>query len=183
MSRIHDIVEGVLLREGRYVDHPNDRGGPTNWGITEAVARLNGYVGHMRDMPQSLARSIYHTRYVTTPWFDRVAAISLPVAEELVDTGVNMGPAVSSVFFQRWLNGFNQQARRYGDLFVDGRVGPATISAFGTYLQQRGSEGELVMVAALNGVQANRYLEIAERDKTQEDFLYGWVRTRVLGLK
>lgn len=182
-SRIDTIIDGVLARERGFVDHPSDRGGPTNHGITEVVARANGYVGAMRDLPVSVARAIYWRRYVSEPWFDRVAAVSVRVAEELVDTGVVMGPGTAAIFFQRWLNGFNSQARHYGDLFVDGRVGPATLSAFGAYLARRGEEGETVMVGALNSVQGDRFLDIAERDKTQEDFLYGWMRARVLGLQ
>lgn len=181
-SRIDSIIDRVLERERGFVDHPSDRGGPTNYGITEATARLNGYVGDMREMPIAFARAIYLRRYVSEPWFDRVAAASPVVGEELVDTGVVMGPATAAIFFQRWLNGFNAQARYYGDLFVDGRIGPATLSAFGAYLTKRGEEGQSVMVAALNSVQGARFLAIAEADKTQEDFLYGWVRSRVLGL-
>lgn len=181
-ARIEDIITRVVQREAGYVDHPSDRGGPTNWGITESVARLAGWQGNMIDLPESFARDVYRRRYVLTPSFDKVAYTSVAVGEELVDTGVNMGPAVASVFFQRWLNAFNQRGRRYEDLFVDGRIGPATIKAFNGYVDFRGQEGEDVMVAALNAVQGNRYLEIAENNVTQEDFIYGWIRTRVLGL-
>jgi lysozyme family protein len=31
---IDDLIDLVIDREGRYVDHPADRGGATNWGIT-----------------------------------------------------------------------------------------------------------------------------------------------------
>lgn len=41
----------VEEREGRYVNHPSDPNGATNWGITERVARANGYQGDMRTLP------------------------------------------------------------------------------------------------------------------------------------
>ena len=35
MSRsIEQMIDDVIRREGGYVDHPRDRGGPTNFGIT-----------------------------------------------------------------------------------------------------------------------------------------------------
>lgn len=179
-SRIDTIIEGVLAREAGYVVHPSDRGGPTNWGITQTVARLNGYAGDMRAMPAEVARQIYRRRYILEPRFDLVLAASVRIGEEVVDTGVNMGPAVAAVFLQRWLNGFNLRGRIYSDLFVDGRVGPVTAEALRAFVRHRGAEGEAVMVAALNSVQGGRYLEISERDANQEDFLYGWVRARVL---
>ncbi|WP_276203058.1 glycosyl hydrolase 108 family protein, partial [Enterobacter hormaechei] len=40
-----DIFNTILGKEGGYVDHPNDKGGPTNWGITQATARAHGYTG------------------------------------------------------------------------------------------------------------------------------------------
>ena len=172
------IIDGILAVEKGYVDHPNDRGGPTNFGITQAVARANGYQGDMRGMPVSLARKIYANRYINEPKFDQIAAVNESIAEELIDTGVNMGPSVSAVFLQRWLNGFNSE-RRYADLFVDGRLGTLSISALSAFLKWRGSEGAKVMLKALNGLQATRYLEIAEKNLSQRDFIYGQVRARV----
>ncbi|HGV4401999.1 TPA: glycosyl hydrolase 108 family protein, partial [Klebsiella pneumoniae] len=42
------IIEGILGKEGGYVDHPSDKGGPTRWGITQTIARAHGYTGDMR---------------------------------------------------------------------------------------------------------------------------------------
>ena len=39
------LVDALIEREGGYVDHPADKGGPTCFGITEAVARAHGYAG------------------------------------------------------------------------------------------------------------------------------------------
>ena len=40
---IDQLVDGLIAREGGFVDHPADRGGATNWGITEAVARAHRF--------------------------------------------------------------------------------------------------------------------------------------------
>ncbi len=174
------IIDNVLAAEKGYVDHPNDRGGPTNWGITEVVARANGYTGAMRDMQQSFARTIYEKRYIAEPKFDQVVALHAGIGEELIDTGVNMGPSRAAEFLQRWLNAFNGQGSKYPDMFVDGRLGPVSLDALRKYLAWRGqNEGGAVMLKALNSAQAMRYLDIAEANKTQEDFIYGWIRSRV----
>lgn len=173
------FIDDILAVEKGYVDHPDDRGGPTNYGITQAVARKFGYDGPMQDMPVSLAREIYRHRYIVDPVFHKVAEIDASIGHEVIDTGVNMGPATASMMLQRWLNAFNDTGSRYADLFVDGRIGQVTLDALKAYLKWRGNEGVQVMLRALNGLQASRYLDIAERDKTQRKFVYGWIRARV----
>lgn len=173
------IIDGVIAREKGYVDHPDDRGGPTRYGITQLVARREGYTGPMAELPMEVARRIYRRRYISDPWFDRVGLVSEAIAEELIDTGVNMGPGTASTFLQRWLNALNGQGSHYADLFVDGRIGEVTVDALRKYVRHRGADGVLVMVEALNGTQAVRYLEIAERDPSQESFIYGQLLHRV----
>ena len=106
--------------------------------------------------------------------------VSPRIAEELVDTGVNMGPHRAGEFLQRWLNGFNASNSGYDDLFVDGRIGPVSIDALTQFLAKRGQEGEGVLLRGLNCTQGNRYLELTENNRTQRTFLYGWVRARVV---
>ena len=174
------IVDGIIAREGGFSDHPSDRGGATMYGITEAVARANGYQGDMRRLPRELAEAIYRDRYWTGPNFHRIAGISEKVAEEVADSGVNFGPTVPSVWLQRWLTALNRQGRDYPDLRPDGAVGPVTLAALRSFIDKRGKPGEAVLVAALNCTQGTRYLELAEGRRANEEFLYGWLRERVL---
>lgn len=179
MDKIDQIIEGVIQSEGGYVNDPDDAGGETMYGITEAVARANGWPGPMRDMPIGIARRIYRQRYVTIPWFDAVAGVDAAIGQELIDTGVNMGPAKAAEFLQRWLNGFNDTGRRYSVLFVDGRIGNVTIDALRAFIDWRGADGRRALLRGLNGLQATRYLEITEARPTQRKFLFGWVLNRV----
>lgn len=172
------FINPIINKEKGYSDHPSDNGGPTNWGITEKVARINGYKGDMRDMPRGVAEDIYKMRYIINPGFASVANVSVTIASELIDTGVNMGPVIAAIFLQRILNVCNARGSKYADLFVDGSIGPATISALKSFLAWRGIEGEDVMVKALNGVQGSRYLDLAEKNESQEDFFYGWIKNR-----
>jgi lysozyme family protein len=176
---IEKLIDGVIGREGGYSNNPNDTGGETMWGITIRVARANGYAGPMRDMPRETAKDIYFRQYVQNPGFAAIMPLSEAIAEELVDTGVNMGPGVAALMLQKALNGLNNQARDYPDIAEDADVGPGTIGALKAYLDKRGKEGEAVMLKALNCLQGARYIDLARGRAANESFLYGWLRTRV----
>ena len=174
------LVEALIEREGGYVDHPADKGGPTCFGITEAVARAHGYRGAMRQLPRVEAGAIYKRLYWLRPRLDEVAERSSRIAAELFDTGVNMGPAVAVTFLQRALTALNRNATDYPDLVPDGRVGGATLAALDAFLAIRGrSSGERVLLRALEALQAERYLRLAERRSGNEAFLYGWLANRI----
>lgn len=179
MSKVEDYIRATIEREGKYSDHPDDLGGPTKYGITEAVARENGYTGPMKDMPEAVAWNIYLAVYWEKPGFKRVAAIDGPVADELFDTGVNMHPTVASKFLQRCLNAFNRKAADWPDVAVDGHVGDKTIVALQSLKRCRGPEGMVVLLKGLNCLQGARYIELAEVREDNESFAYGWVRARV----
>ena len=178
---IDALIDAVIDREGGYVNHPADRGGPTRWGITEAVARAQGYAGPMRDLPRAEAADIYRRIYWQRPAFDRVAARAPRIAAELFDTGVNMGTAIATGFLQRALNALNRTARDYPDIMVDRAIGPRTLSALDGFLKARGKGGETVLLRAMEALQGERYIALAERRPSQEAFLYGWLANRIGG--
>ena len=124
----------------------------------------------------SATRRLYWLR----PRFDQVARRSGRLAAEMFDTGVNMGPAVAATFLQRALTALNRNGRDYPDLVPDGRIGPRTLAALDTYLQTRSPKGgETVLMRALEALQGERYLRLAERRPANEAFLYGWLANRV----
>jgi lysozyme family protein len=174
-NSINKVIEDVLANEGGYVNNPNDRGGETNFGITIATARANGFTGSMKSMTRDFARDVYRKQYVTAPGFDKIDSISPPIAAELVDTGVNMGPKVPGVFLQRALNGLNNGGKDFADVVVDGACGPATRAALTAFLKKRGTEGERRLLLLLNAMQGERYLTLAEGRAANEAFLYGWL--------
>ncbi|WP_333883895.1 glycoside hydrolase family 108 protein [Sphingobium yanoikuyae] len=175
MATINGIIEEVLAKEGGYVNDPRDRGGETNFGLTIATARANGYTGPMKDLTRDFARGVYNKQYVEAPGFDKIAAISPSIGAELVDTGVNMGPKVAAQFLQRALNGLNNQGKDYADLLVDGSAGQKTRDALAAFLKKRGAEGERRLLALLNALQGERYLSLSEGRSANEAFLFGWL--------
>lgn len=64
-------------------------------------------------------------------------------------------------------------------LTIDGIYGPAILNALKSYLPKRGKEGEKVLVRVFNIMQGQRYIEICERNPSQEQFFYGWIAKRV----
>ena len=179
MKRLDDIIDDVIAAEGGYTDDPNDSGGKTCWGITEAVARANGYDGPMDKLPKSIARDIYFRRYIIEPGFDRVVDVMPGAGVELVDTGVNMGQSTAGRFLQSALNAFNKRGAIYPDVKVDGNVGAKTIAALEAYKAHRGAEAEPVLLKALNCLQGARYLLLADERPKDEDYVFGWIKNRV----
>ena len=177
---VDELIDELIEREGGFVDHPADKGGPTCWGITEAVARAHGYRRAMRNLPRAEAAAIYRRLYWLRPRLDAVAERSAALAAELFDTGANMGPAVAVSFLQRALTALNRNGRDYPDLTPDGRVGPATLAALDGFFAARGvKSGETVLLRALEALQGERYIRLAERRPANEAFLYGWLANRV----
>lgn len=105
----------LLGHEGGYVNHPDDPGGETNWGVTKVVARQHGYEGLMKDMPVGVAKAVYRKSY-----WDAVQADNLPPAIRyaVFDAAVNSGVGTSV----RWL----QQSV---GATPDGVLGPKTLAA------------------------------------------------------
>lgn len=173
------IISGVIDVEGGYSNNPHDLGGETMWGITKAVARANGYMGEMKDMPRPVAEAIYMKKYVNEPGFNRIEAVSEKIADKMIHIGVNQGPNLPGAWLQRTLNVLNQGGRFYPDLEVDGKIGNKTIASLQAVLTKRGKDGEKVIFRMLNALQAVRYLEITETRPSNETFFYGWMLNRV----
>jgi lysozyme family protein len=174
------LIETLIEREGGFVSHAADRGGPTCFGITEAVARAHGYAGPMCQLPREQAVAIYKRLYWSCPRFDAVAERSAELSAELFDTGVNMGPAVAATFLQRALTALNRNGHDFPDLVPDGRIGAKTLAALDRFLELRGrNTGETVLLRALEALQGERYLRLAEQRPANEAFLYGWLANRV----
>lgn len=181
-AKLNALIDNLISVEGGYVNNPNDRGGPTKYGITEKVARAHGYTGDMKDLPRQTAFDIYYADYISGPRFDQVFSAGYELlAEELIDTGVNMGPSVAAKFLQRWLTALNNMGKLYPDLSADGMIGPRTISALKSLGNHRGvATVDKVLTSACNSLQAARYLDIAERTESQEAFLWGWLVNRAV---
>jgi len=169
------IVGAVFTVEGGFSDHPDDPGGKTNHGVTEAVARDNGYHGDMQVLPKSLAQQIYIQDYVTGPGFDRVIALSPALGEKLVDAGVNAGPGQAARWLQEALNQLSRGGADYPRIAVDGRVGAGTLAAYQALERKRGREKACELTVKLIDVQQGaHYMRL-----NKPAFIVGWADHRL----
>jgi lysozyme family protein len=173
------LLDELIAREGGYVACAADKGGPTRYGITQTTARAHGYSGDMAKLPRTTAEAIYRADYWTKPGLDGVAALAPKVAAELFDTGVNMGTGTAAGFLRRALNALNRNGADYRDIPAAGAIDAVTVAAVKAFLRVRGAGGETVLVKALDALQGERYLALAETRPANETFLYGWLANRV----
>jgi len=176
---VNTLIEAVISREGGYVDNANDRGGPTNYGITEAVARSQGYSGAMSDLPRTEAVAIYLRLYWLRPRLDKVAEHAPALAAKLLDISVNMGPTSAISFLKRSLNAISRANSPTPNFASVSNVDDALLAALQSFLTSRGEDGEAVLVKAVNALQGAQYIAIAERRPADKVFAYGWIKNRI----
>lgn len=140
-------LKHLLGNEGGFVDHPQDPGGATNYGITERVARAHGYNGDMRNLPMSMALGIYDSDY-----WKPIKADQLPEALRfhVFDAAVNSGAGQAV----KWL-------QRAAGVAEDGIIGPRTLSA-----------ASLVSPAKYSAIRLRFMTDL----KTWSTFGKGWAR-------
>ena len=153
---IDKMIDRVIDNEGGYVNHPDDKGKETKYGITEAVARANGYKGSMKNLPKSKAFDIYKTRY----WTNACQSINSQAASFLMlDMNANHGTKNASKILQRALNTL------CSGLVVDGIAGAKTINA-------ANNADEHSLILALTAERLRFFANIAKFTT----FGKGWVR-------
>ena len=113
-NRAFDIL---ISHEGGFVHRPfsDDPGGATKYGITEKVARANGYTGKMQDLTLDFSKSVYRKSYWDACQCD---AIPDPLRYPLFDAAVNSGPGQAIKWLQSAVG-----------VKADGVIGPMTRQA------------------------------------------------------
>lgn len=139
----------LLGHEGGYVNHKADKGGATNWGITEAVARQAGYLGDMQHLPVEKAKAIYRAEYWSAVRADQLPE---PLRYPVFDCAVNSGVGQAVKWLQRALG-----------VVDDGKVGPVTL----------GTANFNEPKATLARMQGHRLAFMADRSNWS-DFGRGW---------
>lgn len=161
------LIDDIIRREGGYIDHPADRGGPTNYGITGAT--LSAWRGRpvgaaeIRALTRGEAAAIYAERYIAAPGLDRVAGARLRRAA--VDAAVLHGPRRAVCWLQE-----------IAGVPVDGVLGPKTARALNHVSEPQA-------VAAMTAKRCRFIAAIVASDATQLPFLRGWIARATMFLE
>lgn len=177
------------LHEGGYVHDPLDRGGETYSGISrkyhpqwegwQTIDRIkrnhpNDFTRHVNNSHGliALAKDFYRTQFWQPILGNEIRDQS--IANKVFDTAVDQGTATSIQYLQASLNLLNRNQLDYPDIAVDRKMGPRTLAALNDFLKlEKGQPDYLLKL--LNLMQANRYVELMERDPTQQKFARGWL--------
>ena len=151
-----DALETTLKHEGGLVDHKDDPGGLTNFGISKkAYPDLD-----IRNLTQDDAMDIYYKDY----WLRyKIDKLPINIQKIVFDGVVNMGSGMIRVL-QLTVN------RKGGNLKLDGRIGKNTIK----YTKRFKPEPD-----RLRAYRVRYYINLIRRNPKLETFYYGWYKRAV----
>jgi lysozyme family protein len=166
-------VNDVLAHEGGFIDHPNDKGGATAYGISLRFLRVlpdiagdidgDGHVdlNDVKGMTKSHAKAFYHEYF----WRHyRLGEVRQPaVAVKALNLYVNMRGKTAALVLQRAVNDC-----RYGEqINEDGIAGSATLAALNSCKPEH-------LVPCIQWRQWQVYKAIVDNDSSQRTFIRGW---------
>lgn len=164
----------VLKSEGGFVDHPKDRGGPTNMGITlSTLAKFrnrNVSPDDIKTLTYAEAASIYHREYWQRIQGDRLRepAVQLVIFDQAVNSGVSRAVKRAQVVVNL------VAPKGTSQLAVDGIMGPMTANAINACDP---------LLFARRYIQASQlyYAAVVASRPDQAAFIKGWLgRTHAL---
>lgn len=165
-----NAIEGLLRREGGYVNHPDDPGGATNYGITQrAWDAYSLERGHQTCSVKALQRPDAIAFYWDEYW-TRLGLGTVPVglAIHIMDMSINAGVRVGVRLAQRAHN-----ILRPADsaaLMEDGILGPVSRVAL-SRLWSRYPEG---FAACYAGERYCFYARLVGSSERYRSFIRGW---------
>lgn len=188
LEQIDKILEDLITREGGYVDHPADKGGPTNWGWTvpTAKAELN-WTDDIKNLPRELAKSGYYKAFFVATGIKKVWELYPALGLFMLDAAVNHGKFRPCRWLQEVLNVFNKKGTLWPDLIVDGMLGDKSFVALAAMMKYvpKGlpdGAGKLILLEAIQDRRGSFFQSIGANDEKQEAFMWGWYWGRMIGI-
>ena len=175
---VRDIAKGIVLREGGFVNDPDDLGGATNFGVTIHTMRRLGLdldgdgdvnIEDVKALQRDQAVDLFIEHYFVEP-----GLVALPelLQASVFDMYVNAGSSAVKIL-QRLLRDMGYV------LTVDGIVGPQTLAA----AHDAALRAPQIFVDAYGIARRNYYFRIADRRIESRKFARtraggkgGWIR-------
>lgn len=177
LKTFDEIIEKVFEHEAGFVDHPDDRGGATNMGITIHTMRalsmdLDGDgdvdVDDVAALTKEQARKVYYEQYWLKSKCDRMPEHLRHIYFDMV---VNFGPGGATRVMQETANARWHYAIKKGQiepLVIDGAIGPNTLSRM-----------EPLELDRVRSYRVLRFARIVQANPSQAIFWYGWFRRAI----
>ncbi len=150
-------IKVVLQNEGGYVNKPNDAGGPTKYGISQATyPNLD-----IANLTVDQACQIYYRDWWTHFSYNQITDLSL--GTKVFDTAVNLGAGRANKILQRCLN-----SNGFPNIVDDGDLGPISIQA-------TNSCDAPTILSVFRQAQAAYYNAVVAAHPSDQEFLQGWL--------
>jgi lysozyme family protein len=178
MQTVQQIAQGIIAREGGYVNDPDDPGGATNYGVTIHTMRRLGLdltgdgritPADVRKLTRAQAVEIFIQHYFKRP---RIAELPAALHATVFDMYVNAGANAVKIL-QRLLREFQEPVT------VDGALGPQTIAAVNRAFAKAGD----FFVDAYGIARRDYYFRLADRRAASRKYARtraggkgGWIR-------
>lgn len=185
MADFKEAYDKTMGHEGGYANDKDDAGGETykgiskvynpswfGWSLIDQAKTEVGFPGNLKGYGEldEAVEDFYKDKY----WdVNRLDEFPQSVANEMFDTGVNMGIGRAARFLQSALNYLNRNGSLYSELVVDGAIGPASLNA----LKKVVSDGdEKVLLTMLNVLQGQHYFNYMDKSPSQKKYARGWFK-------
>ena len=174
----------TMGHEGFYANDSDDRGGETwkgiarnyhpswrGWVIIDGEKPNPYFPKHLKDniVLEGLVKSFYKANFWDVWLGDGFTSQAL--ADEMFDTGVNMGVSRAVSFLQEGLNLLNRNQSMYKDLVVDGKFGNNTFNTLEIFMKTNQID---FLIKIMNVLQGMHYIDYMRKSPTQEKFCRSW---------
>lgn len=175
MDNFERSLDFVFNSEGGLSDHPADKGGLTNLGITQSTLdrarrQIPDLPESVRDLTRTQAAEIYRVLYWEKSKADMMP---YPLCTLHFDASVNHGVGGAAKLLQRTINNYAAKAGIDARVDVDGAVGPKTLSALCQCLDLKGNVSLICEIYC--NEREKYYKSIVENNPSQKVFWNGWM--------
>jgi lysozyme family protein len=163
---IDEMLDDIIKKEGGYVNHKDDKGGETNFGITKKV--YAEYLGKnpnlvstadMKLLTRGTAKGIYKNEYFLKP---KISTLPVEIQPIILDMAVNHGAKRAILILQEALISFACPVQ------VDGVIGQKTAYFAGTC-------DKTDLINEIVELRVRFYKQIITNNPSQKVFEKGWL--------